>query len=111
MRGEGDREQQLRGRPAQADRRHHRHGLQRGPRRLVRRVNARSLRPMDDGVVYELLRLRTRDGGDTTVYLLRYPLATTRVSAVVFGQPERLDRWCAATRHPEAIVGGFFLRD
>jgi hypothetical protein len=66
---------------------------------------------MDGGVVYELLRLRTRDGGDTTVYLLRYPLATTRVSAVVFGQPERLDRWCAATGHPEAIVGGFFLRD
>src|SRR4051794_38923180 len=66
---------------------------------------------MDDGVVYELLRLRTRDAGDTTVYLLRYPLATTRVSAVGFEQPERLDRRCAATGHPEAIVGGFFVRD
>jgi phosphodiester glycosidase len=66
---------------------------------------------MDDGVVYELLRMRTRDGGDTTVYLLRYPLATTRVSVRCFTPPERLDRWCAATGHAEAIVGGFFVRD
>jgi Phosphodiester glycosidase len=66
---------------------------------------------MDDGVVYELLRVRTRDGGATTVYLLRYPLATTRVRVHCFAGAERLDRWCAATGQREAIVAGFFMRD
>jgi exopolysaccharide biosynthesis protein len=28
-----------------------------------------------------------------------------------FDAPERLDHWCAANRHPEAIVAGFFVRD
>jgi hypothetical protein len=67
---------------------------------------------MDDGIAYELLRLRTRDGDETTVYLTRHPLRTTRVSVVCFGaQPARLDHWCAAEGHPEAIVAGFFVRD
>ena len=66
---------------------------------------------MSDGVVYELLRIRTREGPETTVYLVRHPLRTTRVSVVCFPQPERLDRWCATEGHPEAIVAGFFLRD
>jgi hypothetical protein len=61
--------------------------------------------------VYELVRMRTRDGDDTTVYLVRHPLATTRVSVVCFPEPRRLDQWCVAEGHPEAIVGGFFLRD
>ncbi len=60
---------------------------------------------------YELLRVRTRDGQETTVYLVRHPRAQTRVSVVHFAVPERLDRWCAAAGHPEAIVAGFFLRD
>jgi exopolysaccharide biosynthesis protein len=30
---------------------------------------------------------------------------------VCFEEPERLDHWCAATGHPEAIVAGFFVRD
>ncbi len=60
---------------------------------------------------YELLRVRTRDGQETTVYLVRHPRAATRVSVVHFPVPERLDRWCAAAGHPEAIVAGFFLRD
>jgi Phosphodiester glycosidase len=66
---------------------------------------------MPDGIVYELLRLRTRDREDTTVYLTRHPLRRTRVSVQHFDQPQRLDRWCAANGHPEAIVAGFFLRD
>ena len=60
---------------------------------------------------YELLRVRTRDGQETTVYVVRHPRAATRVSVVHFPVPERLDRWCAAEGHPEAIVAGFFLRD
>ena len=63
------------------------------------------------GIAYELLRFRTRDGDETTVYLTRHPLATTRVSLVCFPEPTRLDHWCAAEGHPEAIVAGFFVRD
>jgi hypothetical protein len=66
---------------------------------------------MSDGIVFELLRFRTRDGGETTVYLVRHPLASTRVSLACFEEPTRLDRWCAAEGHPEAIVAGFFVRD
>jgi hypothetical protein len=29
----------------------------------------------------------------------------------VFEEARRLDHWCAANGHPEAIVAGFFLRD
>ena len=66
---------------------------------------------MGRGTEYELLRYRTRDGGDTTVYLVRHPLAATRVSVKLFPEPTRLDHWCAANGHPEAIVAGFFVRD
>ena len=66
---------------------------------------------MDDGRKYELLRFRTGDGGETTVYLVRHPLARTRVSVTCFTPPERLDHWCVANGHTEAIVAGFFLRD
>jgi phosphodiester glycosidase len=66
---------------------------------------------MADGIAYELLRFRTRDGDETTVYLVRHPLATTRLSVVWFREPTRLDHWCAATGHAEAIVAGFFVRD
>jgi hypothetical protein len=62
-------------------------------------------------VAYELMRFRTRDAGDTTVYVTRHPIATTTVSVVCFPEPTRLDHWCAATGRPEAIVAGFFLRD
>jgi hypothetical protein len=66
---------------------------------------------MDDGRTYELLRFRTRDGGETTVYLVRHPIARTRVSVTCFTPPERLDHWCVANGHQEAIVAGFYLRD
>jgi hypothetical protein len=67
---------------------------------------------MGDGVIYELARLRTGDGGETTVYLVRHPLRSTRVRLQCFGsEPARLDHWCVATGHPEAIVAGFFVRD
>ena len=64
-----------------------------------------------DGIVYELLRMRTRDGPETTVYLVRHPLRATRVSVVRFSEGGRLDHWCARTGHQEAIVAGFFVRD
>lgn len=60
---------------------------------------------------YELLRLQNRDGGETTIYVVRYPLRTTRVSVMHFDPPQQLDHWCATSGHKEAIVGGFFLRD
>ena len=66
---------------------------------------------MSDGIAYELLRFRTRDRSETTVYLVRHPAARTSVSVVRFKQPTRLDRWCAATGHREAMVAGFFVRE
>jgi hypothetical protein len=66
---------------------------------------------MGDGIGYELLRFRARDADETTVYLVRHPLARTRVSLRCFPEPARLDHWCAAEGRPEAIVAGFFLRD
>jgi Phosphodiester glycosidase len=62
-------------------------------------------------ISYELLRMRTRDGSETTVYLVRHPAGGTSVSVVCFQEPTRLDRWCATEGHPEAIVAGFFVRD
>jgi hypothetical protein len=66
---------------------------------------------MDDGRAYELSRVRTSGGEETTVYLVRHPVARTRVSVTCFTPPERLDHWCAANGHAEAMVAGFFLRD
>jgi hypothetical protein len=66
---------------------------------------------MGDGLAYELLRVRNRVGEETTVYLVRHPVASTRVAVVCFGKPTRLDQWCVATGRREAIVAGFFLRD
>ena len=45
------------------------------------------------------------------MYLTRHPRATTRPALMCFPTPTRLDQWCAAERHPEAIVAGFFVRD
>jgi Phosphodiester glycosidase len=61
--------------------------------------------------LYDLLRLQNREGEATTIYLVRHPLPATRVSVAHFDPPQRLDHWCAANGHPEAIVGGFYLRD
>jgi hypothetical protein len=60
---------------------------------------------------YELSRLGLADGSETTVYLVAHPRHATRVRLTCFEEPQRLDRWCAANDHPEAIVAGFFVRD
>jgi hypothetical protein len=41
------------------------------------------------------LRVRTRDGEETTVYLVRHPVPRTRVTVTCFTPPERLDHWCS----------------
>jgi phosphodiester glycosidase len=69
------------------------------------------MQAMADSIAYELLRFRTSDREETTVYLVRHPMARTRVSVVRFREPTRLDHWCVANSHPEAMVAGFFLRD
>jgi Phosphodiester glycosidase len=66
---------------------------------------------MNDGVAYELARVRLGDGRETTVYLVRHPFAATSVRVVHFPEARRLDLWCAAQGRPEAIVAGFFVRD
>jgi hypothetical protein len=64
-----------------------------------------------DGVDYELMRVRVGDDTETTVYLVRHPLAGTSVRVVHFPEPRRLDHWCVANDQPEAMVAGFFVRD
>jgi hypothetical protein len=64
-----------------------------------------------DGIGYELTRLRVTGGEETTVYVVRYPAATTRVKVVRLPDGAHLDEWCAQTECAEAIVAGFFLRD
>jgi hypothetical protein len=66
---------------------------------------------MSDGIEYELTRARLSDGLETTVYLVRHPLAHTSVRVVWFPEPRRLDHGCVEHDHPEAIVAGFFVRD
>lgn len=66
---------------------------------------------MPAGPTYELLRVRTRDGHETTVYVVRHPRDATRLTLRCFDEPVRLDHWCAANGHSEAIVAGFFVRD
>jgi Phosphodiester glycosidase len=64
-----------------------------------------------DGIAYDLTRRTLDDGAVTTVYATLHPRATTRVRVVHFPRPRRLDHWCAGQGVPEAIIGGFFLRD
>jgi hypothetical protein len=63
-----------------------------------------------DGIRFNKLRRRLDDGGATTVYVVRYPRARTRLDVRHFPRLERLDRWCRRVRVREAIVGGFFVR-
>ncbi len=44
---------------------------------------------MSDGITYELLRMRLGDGEETTVYLVRHPLATTAVRVVCISRSRR----------------------
>jgi hypothetical protein len=60
-----------------------------------------------DGIDYELTRVRLGDGRETTVYLIRFPRANTAARVLCFPEPQRLDVWCAANGHPEAVVAGF----
>jgi hypothetical protein len=62
-------------------------------------------------IAYSLTRRALDDGAVTTVYATLHPRATTRIRVAHFPRPRRLDVWCAAQREPEAIIGGFFLRD
>ena len=64
-----------------------------------------------DGIAYDLTRARLRDGHETTVYLVRYPRATTRARLLCFPEPRRLDVWCTQDGHDEALVAGFVVRD
>jgi exopolysaccharide biosynthesis protein len=60
---------------------------------------------------YRLSRRTLADGAVTTVYATLHPRASTRIRVAHFPRPRRLDVWCAAQGEPEAIIGGFFLRD
>jgi hypothetical protein len=60
---------------------------------------------------YLLWRHALEDGETTTLYAVRHPLPSTRVRALFFARPRRLDVWCRSAEVEEAVVGGFFVRD
>jgi len=64
-----------------------------------------------DDIGYELARIGLSDRAETTVYLVRHPLADTSVSVLHFPEPTRLDHWCVEHEHSEAMIAGFFVRD
>src|SRR4051794_18530989 len=64
-----------------------------------------------DAAEYTLRRDRLPDGAETTVYVVRHPLAGLRPRVHLFRQARRLDHWCSREQVREAIVGGFYLRD
>jgi exopolysaccharide biosynthesis protein len=66
---------------------------------------------MGDGIEYLVWRQVLGDGEVTTVYAVRRPLRSTRVRAVHFPRPQRLDVWCRRNGLEEAVVGGFFVRE
>lgn len=56
------------------------------------------------------VRMLLSDGARTTLYVASHPLAETEVGVELLPAPMPLEAWCRATRTPEAIVGGFFVR-
>jgi hypothetical protein len=66
---------------------------------------------MSAAIAYDLSRRTLADGAVTTVYATLHPRETTQVKVQHFPRPRRLDHWCAGNGVPEAIIGGFFLRD
>jgi len=64
-----------------------------------------------DEIEYQLWRHTLVDGEATTLYAVHHPRRSTRVRVVHFPRPQRLDVWCVQVGTPEAIVGGFFVRD
>jgi hypothetical protein len=63
-----------------------------------------------DGIRFNTFRRRLDDGRATTVYVVCYPQARTRLRVHHFPRLERLERWCRRTRVRDAIAGGFFVR-
>jgi len=60
--------------------------------------------------VVTTLRPRLGDGAQTTLHVAAFPLDGLQLRVVRLAKPETLVSWCARTRVPHAIVGGFFVR-
>ena len=67
------------------------------------------LRPPRSGRVRSA-RIELADGARTMVHVARYDVETTELRVAVLRGQARLEDWCAARGHEEALVGGFFVR-
>ena len=67
------------------------------------------LRPPRSGRVRSA-RIELADGARTMVHVARYGMETTELRVAVLRGQARLEDWCAARGHEEALVGGFFVR-
>src|SRR4051812_24112487 len=55
-------------------------------------------------------RIELLDGAKTTIHVAAHDLNRTEVRVKVLKGQARLEAWCRANGHEEAIVGGFFVR-
>jgi hypothetical protein len=55
-------------------------------------------------------RVTLADGARTTVHVVAHDAAATEIRVAVLRGQARLEAWCDAHGHEEALVGGFFVR-
>jgi hypothetical protein len=70
-----------------------------------RAIGTQAASPAPDQV-----RLKLDDGSQTTTYVVRYPLATTRLRVRRIPGLMPLQVWCTESGVDEALVGGFYVR-
>jgi hypothetical protein len=59
---------------------------------------------------YDRLGVELADGARTTLHLASFDRAAVGARVVQVAEPRTLLAWCRAHRHPDAVVGGFFIR-
>jgi len=72
-------------------------------------ASAEPLRPPRTGRVRSA-RLELADGARTMAHVACYDAERTELRVAVLRGQARLEAWCAARGHEEALVGGFFVR-
>jgi hypothetical protein len=62
------------------------------------------------GILPETHRVKTGDGGATTIHVLRLAGADHAARVVVIDPVQPLVEWCAANKVANALIGGFYVR-
>ena len=70
-------------------------------------VDARLAEPVAG---YESFHLELSGGAGTTMHVARFERGRVAIRIVALDPPAALAEWCSAHGHPDAMIGGFFLR-